>query len=841
MDNITRELDNLILRYDFDGKTTDVACYNKIKMDYFLMLTVAATWDIKHSSMDKAGIKAVMKCLQRPQTGKLIRLIDSRLNLSKSIVNIFDLYKEGRNLLFGHTTFDEFEAMRLNGECEQCWHALMELESLADKDSDLIRKLYQEENDFYYVARVKQNGEMLVKQCGNKNGFVKFPKLAIKARLSNINNDIQEGDLFIAVDDKYIKISPFIQFNDKEELFMMLMDVETAPLAFKMAYVYRTQYASDSVKYLDEFPAELKGFFPEETKKLGKNGIALNKFSQYELFEQEYYKGIHKCVQTKLDQFITGNMAYGAVRGVGGVGKTSAVFMWMNRILNNEDGILDTIRQHFNLRRIIFLSAKTKIYSRDLNEENLSNFYEMESDVHNYHDVVDILYAIFHPSEKIRTSFEDKVKWIKDYSNQAHGILIIIDDYESLPAKSREDIQFLKDFLKPNVIKMLITTRFASKESKDIIVERLDEKDCSRMTDHIFDSSKWKTDITISEMHSLTSGLPLLIWYAKAYFKMGQLSSKRLKSNFSGPAEGLEGYLYDNFVQCFEDIFTKNFLMVATRYYELNNVLQISKKTAVFLCLKEPKEYKLEDEEFYFQELADLKLISINQSTRTVDFSPLMIYMDKSTKKQEPKEQYQDDALKVLTQLNEEKYQGLYAVIESAEFLEDTIKCRILRRIVDFSQNNEKVKIEAINKLFALSNEKIRIYEANTQIFQNEQILIKSMSTYLLDNVSVISGNYKLIRDFVKSVSVSIDNQEDTEQVAYMGIELVQLLLSISLDERDSEYITNPELATRTQFLTGLAVEFVGHIQDTEKREMVIEKVNETLDDIAIFCEVEEI
>ena len=53
------------------------------------------------------------------------------------------------------------------------------------------------------------------------------------------------------------------------------------------------------------------GFFPEETKKLGKNGIALNRFSQYELFEQEYYKGIHKGVQTQLDHFIMGNMAYG--------------------------------------------------------------------------------------------------------------------------------------------------------------------------------------------------------------------------------------------------------------------------------------------------------------------------------------------------------------------------------------------------------------------------------------------------------------------------------------------------------------------------------------------------
>ena len=707
MDYITRELDNLIERYDFERRTTDVACYNKIKLDYYLMLTIAVTWDIYMSSMDELVINKVVQGLHRPETGKLIRLLDSDLKLNKAIVDVFDRYKEGRNLRFGHTTFDVYEAKTFNEECKHCWNLLLELKRLTNKKDDTLRKLYQEDNDFYYIASLNQNGDMLVQQFGNKNRVVRFSQIDMQARLFNKNNDIHVGDLFILVEDKYIKVSPFISFNDNEKLFMMLMDIETSPLAFKMAYVYRTEYASDSVKYLDEFPRELKEYFPEEVGKLRKNGISLNRFSQYDLFEQEYYKGIHGKVQKQLDQFIVGNMAYGAVRGVGGVGKTSAVFMWMNRILNNEDNILKDIRSAFNLKQIIFLSAKTKIYSRDLNKENLSNFYEIESDVHNYKEVVETIYAILHSNDKTDIPFEDKVTWIKDYSNVSHGILIIIDDYESLPARSRDRLQSLKDSLRPNVIKMLITTRFSSKESKDIIVERLDEKDCSNMTDHIFDSQKWRDDITTSEMHSLTGGLPLLIWYAKAFFKMGQLSSKRLKSNFTGPAEGLEGYLYDNFVQCFEDVFSKNFLMIATRYYHLHNVLQISKKIALFLCLKEPREYKSENEEFYFKELIDLKLISINKSTETVDFSPLMTYMDKSTKKQEPNEQYQDDALKILTQLDEVNYPGLDAVIESAEYLEDEAKRRILKRVVDFSlhdaftfQESSDEDTEGLDRIF---------------------------------------------------------------------------------------------------------------------------------------------
>ena len=529
-------------------------------------------------------------------------------------------------------------------------------------------------------------------------------------------------------------------------------------------------------------------------------------------------------------------MRWGRGRGVGGVGKTSAVFMWMNRILNNENGVLDQIRQKFNLRRIIFLSAKTKIYSREINEENLSNFYEIESDVCNYRDIVEAVYAVFHPQEKQGTVFEDKVDYIKHYSNQSHAILIIIDDYESLPQKSRDKIQLLKDSLNPKLIKMLITTRFASKESKDIIVERLPEEDCANMTDYIFESTKWRPDISSSEMYSLTGGLPLLIWYAKAYFKMGQLTSKRLKSEFSGPAEGLEGYLYDNFVQCFDDSFAKNFLMIVTRYYELHNTLQISKKIVTFLCMAEPKEYKIEDEEFYFRELVDLKLISINQSSNAIDFSPLMTYMDKTTKRQDPKELYQEDSLKVLTHLDEANHKDLYAVINSAEFLEDETKCRILERVVAFSQDDEDVKDLAISKIFALTDAKLKLYEENEHVFQNSPILIKAMINYLLDNKSAISGNYEIVRDFIKSVSVVIEEQESVEQIASKGVELTEELLSQSLDERDNEKITNPELEVRTQLLSGVISDFFSKISDPDKKKKYKDEINTLIEDISIFC-----
>ena len=839
MDRITKELDDLILQCDFEGRNTDVACYNKIKMDYYLMLTIAVTWDVKHSSMSEDKINTIISCLQRPETGKLIKILDVGLELNKEIVDIFNLYKEGRNLKFGHTTFDEYEANNFNSECEQCYNALLGIKPIDDSCSEIVRKLYQEENDFYYIASMKQNGEILVKQFGNINKMRPMTEPLMKSRMINKKNDVKEGDLFIVIDDDFVKVSPFVSYSEKEQLFLMLMDIEKSPLAFKMAYVYRTQYASESVKYLDEFPKELEAFFPKEIRKIGKNGITLNRFSQYELFEQDYFHSIHESVQKQLDDFIVGNMAYGAVRGVGGVGKTSAVFMWMNRVMDNKEGILDCIRERFNLRRIIFLSAKTKIYSRTLNTENSSNFYDIESDVSNYNEIVSCIYASFHPQEKEGISFSEKVEYIKNYSNPAHATLVIIDDYESLPQKSRENIQKLKDSLNPNMIKFLITTRFTSKESKDIIVEHLNEKECSNMTDYIFGDAKWKSEISSTEIHKLTGGLPLLIWYAKAYYQTGLLSSKKLK--FSGPAEGLEKYLYDNFVQCFETEFTKNFLMMATRYYEIHNVLQISKKTAVYLSLKEPKEYKVEDEEFYFQELLDLKLITVNQSSNAIDFSPLMIYMDKSSKKQEPKYQYQKDNLKVLVYLDEEKYKDINAVIEALEYLENETKSRILYRIVGFAHFDEDIKILALNRLFALSAEKMDLYKNNIQAFQSNKELRKSMFRHLIECHEDLSDNYEEVRDFICSISVRYENEDVQERTVVEALSLIAKVLGMTLSAREMDAITNPELVKRASFLRDMAEKFKNKIQSTDEVKSVIENINGVIEDISTYCSIESI
>lgn len=279
--------------------------------------------------------------------------------------------------------------------------------------------------------------------------------------------------------------------------------------------------------------------------------------------------------------------------------------------------------------------------------------------------------------------------------------------------------------------------------------------------------------------------------------------------------------------------------MMTMRYYKLHQTLQISKKIAVFLCLENLKEYKPEDDEFYFMELMDLKLISINQSTGSIDFSPLMTYMDQSANTQEPTEQYQKDNMKVLTQLDEEKYNGLFAVIESAEYLDNETKCRILERVIEIAKNDIELKTHSLRKIFAISDDKLKFYYENTQLFQSNETLIKALLNYFIDNPKEATANYEISRDFLKSISVTIEKKDDTESIAYKGIEVVDNLLADSLEKREAEVITNYELESRAQLLRNIAFRFINRIKEnSDIKQDCIEYINIRLEDIGIYCQV---
>jgi len=213
--------------------------------------------------------------------------------------------------------------------------------------------------------------------------------------------------------------------------------------------------------------------------------------------------------------------------------------------------------------------------------------------------------------------------------------------------------------------------------------------------------------------------------------------------------------------------------------------------------------------------------------------------MDKASKKQEPQNQYQEDNLKVLEHLDEEKYKDIRAIIKSVEYLENETKSRILFRIVEFSHFDEDIKILALNRLFDLSSEKINLYKNNITDFQSNTELIKSMFEYLLECNEDLSENYEMIRDFIYSISVRFDNEDVKEHIVVKALSLINKVLEMTLNARESDTITNPELIKRASLLREMAEKFIRKIQLTNEVKNVIEQINVVIDDISVYCSID--
>lgn len=852
MDYIINELEKEVNINRFNDNNTNVALYNKIKLDYLLILTIACAWDMRKSNshIGKDFFKKSAQVFKRPLTGELIGLMQ-RLDIDSEIINVFDQYKDDRNQHFGHCILNDH---MINIFMNDGIKNLSQLSQLPlENENAILQKLYIQDNDLYYIKGIKNN-EMLVFQF-TKSGYqpLKFPMNEMKARLYNKNNSLKERDLYMRIDDFFIKVSPFLTYEEKEKDFALLQMIDVSPtLSFKMS-LFLTPYRQNDEEDEDEvfirkepFPEEFLPYFNNEEKdKMSSiNGITINRFSQYNIFEKEKYYDIHLSVLDKLDQFVVSHSAYGSIRGVGGVGKTSCVYMWLRRLKDNNH-ILANIRKTFNLRNIIFLSAKTKMYVRTIEDsQNLTNFYDINSDVQSYEDIIDAIYNFFVSINDRKKDFNDREKFVikkaSKSNKNASTTLIIIDDYESLSVEDRNKIQQLKNYLDPRCMKLLITTRFSVKESIDIIVEQLDERSCEELTTCIFETSDWKQKISPKEMHELTGGIPLLIWYAKSSYNIGMLSTQHLKGPFDRPNRGISSYLYDNFLSGFEEEFSQNFIMLATRFYKLHHILQISKRNAIFLCLPEPQEYKPEDEEHYFDELLSLKIISINSISGMIDYSPLLTYIEKYNKEHFIEKQYMKDNMELIVNLDEVQYDENDSLLNAIEHLELKTKESVLNRLVLFANYDLELKSIALERVFYLTNNKIQLYKDNQTLFQNNSILITRFLNYLLNDFSGHYNieHYKLIKQFIFSIYNHLDKQDNTirHQCIKIIINEFNWLYNAKLNMR----IKNNELYEEVKALGPLAADFATSLSDVlscEEYEDMKSKMNDVLDNIGIYTD----
>ena len=171
--------------------------------------------------------------------------------------------------------------------------------------------------------------------------------------------------------------------------------------------------------------------------------------------------------------------------------------------------------------------------------------------------------------------------------------------------------------------------------------------------------------------------------------------------------------------------------------------------------------------------------------------------------------------------------------------MENETKSRILFRIVEFAHFDEDIKMLALNRLFALSPEKINLYKNNITDFQSNTELVKSMFEYLLESKEDLSENYEMVRDFIYSISVHFDDEDVQEHMVVRALSLTNKVLEMTLNARESDTITNPELVKRASLLREMAEKFIRKIQLTNEVKNVVEQINAVIEDISLYCSID--
>lgn len=745
-------------------------------MEYNLRLLTAVLWEIrKKSESTSPGIyKKWMHSLTRGSDGNFVTILQEKynhttgMNAEPSILNVFSRFLKERNTLQGHNTVDFLMIENLM-EWENYYENLKTV-SVSENDAyaQYQKSIFEGRNNLYYIRSVSSDGTMASIAIFEPTGADNIEDIPINTMSFFRNEYIQNGNLFILLNDSYFKLSPFIQYDEENENFMMFNGFDNGLI--KYAYITRNSMEQCDFKY-SNIPTEFENIVPISVKndqRFETNRdleIRINRFKQFQQYKRTFCEDIPLDAIDQLTEFLKGNNCFGAVRGQGGIGKTSIVFLWIQKIMRNRGNLLIHIRERFPLKQILFYSAKKKLYTN-------VGFESTRSDVNSYEDIIERLYYDL-PLSRNNNDIprEEVVRSYLSHNVDREGVLIIIDDYESLDEISRNQLQNLKDIFAPSRTKLLITTRFLSSESKDILISRLDIKGCTNMTDYIFGSENWRREDGISPemMYHLTEGIPLRIWYAKSIYQQRRLTHQTMKLP---PNDEIESYLFNNFIDCFQDSkdndnpkkqFIRNFLQVLCRYTQAqgsHSLTEISQFSSIFLSLENIKEYDAESP--YFQYLIELKLLEERKESKSLDFSQLLSYISWQNAQKirtETISSEQEILLNLTAYLDESQKQGCLAILNATNQLAPREREWILERLLKFNAVGEEDFSKVLLHIFQNKpdSDKLSIYQHYPKWFEQYSPLANCMLEYIQECPdSQLKEHGEIIKNFLRNAQQTI-------------------------------------------------------------------------------------
>ena len=548
MDYIQKKIYKLIekTKKRISGNASTIVGYYNVLTQYQLYLMFACIWDKREPELSQNKRNECLKKMKKATLGTILKVI---VDLDAQGESILGIGEEFNTLMSEYLCFRNNEVAHgilVPGIQEEEYRVIAdEFERIHKKIAELKIPILSHDCEMYYLPK-GDDYQATVFDCDDYD-YKDLNENTVKIL------DLQPGELHYLIDGSCYKISPFVILletpgrEDPYEIYCyQKYDLRNCMFEYKKYSELgeNISYSRICKDYFLSFEQE----FPHTIRKA--NGVICNKFeNNYDYFISTspidtYEKKVWDFIDySKSNACLT-------IRGGGGIGKTALVQYICNK----------NFFEPFDIGKIqfvIFCSAKDREFTQMTGLTGHIREIKNESIVRCYKDIIRIISWVI--CGDIEINDENDIKIVENKLLETKGVLLIIDDFETLSQKDKNKVVRLSSKLNVSDHKMIITTRSQYMVGEEYYIQGLDEfqtiafmkerfkKCCTESQCKEFEAFTLDKANT-EEIYRLTKGLPLLaIQLVNVLVISGINKSSLVKRNDEEIEDFLLGRLYSYF------------------------------------------------------------------------------------------------------------------------------------------------------------------------------------------------------------------------------------------------------------------------------------------------------
>lgn len=586
------------------GKESTIVGYYNVLIQYQLYLMFACVWDKREPELARTKRMEYLSAMKRATLGTILNVIMELDSLGPPILGVDRKFYARVMEFIKPRNAETAHGILIPGVQEDGYQELaVKYEAIHNAIRAMDIPILKEDCRLYYMPG---DGSYQVVVFDNEDyDYQDLNEQLVKAL------DLQPGELHYYFGNVCYKISPFLILREnpnREEPYEIYCYQEYNLKNGKFEYK-RYSELDQNISYAKICKDYFLSFQEEFSHTISKaNGVICNKFennydyfistSPFDSYEQKVWQFLKKG---KSNACLT-------IRGGGGIGKTALIqYVCTKNIFEPfEAG---------SFQYVIFCSAKDREFKQTSGLIGHIKSIQDESIVRCYEDIIRTIGWVLDVETELKT--EEDIKAVEDIFVHTSGILLIVDDFETLSEEDKKKVIAFSARLDVMKHKMVITTRSQYMAGEEYYIEGLDcgqtigfmrerfKQGCTESQCGAFEQLIQEKGIK-KKIYELTKGLPMLAIQLGNILVLNDFHENAL---IKREDEEVEDFLLGRLYSYFGTKTSKILFLIAANFFQYGRerILHDDLRT-IYLLICERLKIAVVD---YEQDLNELKKLHI--------------------------------------------------------------------------------------------------------------------------------------------------------------------------------------------------------------------------------------